>query len=100
AAMKARGIGAGDRVAAFMPNISETVAGMLAATSLGAVWTSCSPDFGIHGVVDRFGQTRPKLLIACDGYHYKGRRIDSLPLVEQLLTQVDSIGHCWLVPVL
>jgi acetoacetyl-CoA synthetase len=100
AAQRKRGIGVGDSVAAFMPNITETVVGMLAATSLGAIWTSCSPDFGLHGVVDRFGQTRPKLLIACDGYRYKGKHIDSLPLLAQLLEQVDSIDCCWLVPVL
>jgi acetoacetyl-CoA synthetase len=69
-----RGIEAGDRIAAMMPNMPQTVALMLAATSLGAVWSSCSPDFGGQGVLDRFGQIGPKLFIACDGYWYNGKR--------------------------
>ncbi len=69
-----RGIEAGDRIAAMMPNMPQTVALMLAATSLGAVWSSCSPDFGEQGVLDRFGQIGPKLFIACDGYWYNGKR--------------------------
>ena len=72
----AQGVGPGDRVAAMMPNMPETVALMLAATSLGAVWSSCSPDFGARGVLDRFGQIEPKVFIACDGYWYAGKRID------------------------
>jgi acetoacetyl-CoA synthetase len=70
------GIGEGDRVAAMMPNMPETIACMLAATSLGAVWSSCSPDFGEQGVIDRFGQIEPKLFIACDGYWYNGKQQD------------------------
>ncbi|HOV04608.1 MAG TPA: AMP-binding protein, partial [Kaistiaceae bacterium] len=69
------GVGVGDRVAAMMPNMPETVAAMLAATSLGAIWSSCSPDFGVRGVLDRFGQIAPKVLIACDGYWYNGTKI-------------------------
>lgn len=69
----AHGVAAGDRVAAMMPNIPETVALMLAAASIGAVWSSCSPDFGEQGVLDRFGQINPKLFIACDGYWYNGK---------------------------
>ncbi|MEF2552335.1 acetoacetate--CoA ligase [Aurantimonas sp. A2-1-M11] len=72
----AEGIVAGDRIAAMMPNMPETVAAMLAATSIGAVWSSCSPDFGERGVLDRFGQIEPKLLIACDGYYYAGKTIE------------------------
>ena len=72
----ALGIGAGDRIAAMMPNVPETVAAMLAAASLGAIWSSCSPDFGEQGVLDRFGQIEPKLFIACDGYWYNGKRQD------------------------
>ncbi|WP_029040941.1 acetoacetate--CoA ligase [Cucumibacter marinus] len=75
-AMRAMGIGPGDRVAALMPNMPEAVAGMLAATSIGAVWSSASPDFGERGVLDRFGQIEPKLLIACDGYWYNGKAFD------------------------
>ena len=76
AAMRAEGIGVGDRVAAFMPNIPETVIGMLAASSLGAVWSSCSPEFGVSAVLDRFGQIEPVLLLAVDGYRYNGKAID------------------------
>ncbi len=75
-ALAAMGIGEGDRVAAMMPNMPETVALMLAVTSTGAIWSSCSPDFGDQGVLDRFGQIEPKLFIACDGYWYNGKRQD------------------------
>ena len=78
AALKAEGVVAGDRVAAYMPNMPETVVAMLAAASMGAIFTSASPDFGVQGVVDRFGQTEPKVLIACDGYYYGGKTIDVL----------------------
>ena len=77
-ALKELGVGVGDRVAGFMPNIPETVIAMLAATSLGATWSSCSPDFGIDGVVDRFGQIAPKVLFTADGYGYGGKRFDCL----------------------
>jgi acyl-coenzyme A synthetase/AMP-(fatty) acid ligase len=69
-----QGIGKGDRVAAMMPNMPETIALMLATASIGAIWSSCSPDFGEQGVLDRFGQIEPKLFIACDGYWYAGKR--------------------------
>ncbi|MGV8938476.1 MAG: acetoacetate--CoA ligase [Allorhizobium sp.] len=72
----AMGIEKGDRIAAMMPNMPETVALMLAAASIGAIWSSCSPDFGEQGVLDRFGQIEPKLFIACDGYWYNGKRQD------------------------
>ena len=75
-AFAAMGIGEGDRVAAMMPNMPETVACMLAAASLGAIWSSCSPDFGEQGVLDRFGQIEPKLFIACDAYWYAGKLQD------------------------
>ncbi|ACP24131.1 acetoacetyl-coenzyme A synthetase [Sinorhizobium fredii NGR234] len=75
-ALKARGIGVGDRVAAMMPNLPETIALMLATASLGAIWSSCSPDFGEQGVLDRFGQIGPKLFVVCDGYWYNGKRQD------------------------
>ncbi len=75
-AMRAMGIGEGDRVAAMMPNMPETYALMLAATSIGAIWSSCSPDFGDQGVLDRFGQIEPKLFIACDAYWYNGKLQD------------------------
>ncbi len=75
-ALRAMGIGEGDRIAAMMPNLPETIAVMLAATSLGAIWSSCSPDFGEQGVLDRFGQIEPQLFVACDGYWYNGKRQD------------------------
>lgn len=74
--MSAQGIGPGDRIAAMLPNIPEAVAAMLAASSLGAIWSSCSPDFGVQGALDRFGQIEPKLFIACDAYIYNGKTID------------------------
>ena len=76
AALREMGVVPGDRVAAFMPNVTATVVGMLATASLGAVWSSCSPDFGVAGVLDRFGQIAPKVLIACDGYFYNGKTIE------------------------
>lgn len=100
AGLKAAGVTVGDRVAAFMPNVPETIIAMLATTSLGAMWTSCSPDFGINGVMDRLGQIEPKVLFACDGYHYNGKVIDSLPRVTAIAEQIDSIEHVIVVPVL
>ena len=76
-ALRAQGIGPGDRVAAFLPNIPEAIVAMLATASLGAIWSSCSPDFGASGVLDRFGQIAPRLLVACDGYRYAGKEIDT-----------------------
>ena len=99
AAMRSRGVVSGDRVAAFMPNVSETIIGMLAATSIGAIWSSCSPDFGINGVMDRFGQIEPKILIACDGYFYNGKTIDCLPRVQDICRNINSIEHVLIVPV-
>ncbi len=100
AAFKARGIQRGDRVAAFMPNILETVIGMLAASSIGAIWSSCSPDFGINGVLDRFGQIEPKLLLACDGYYYNGKVIDVSERLRAIVEKIDSIRTVVIVPVL
>ena len=93
AALKSHGVVAGDRVAGFMPNVTETVVAMLAATSLGAVWTSCSPDFGFKGVMDRFGQVEPKVLFAADGYYYNGKLHDSLAKVRQLAEEIESLEH-------
>ncbi|TCQ11999.1 acetoacetyl-CoA synthetase [Rhizobium sp. PP-F2F-G36] len=92
-ALVALGIGEGDRVAAMMPNLPETVALMLATASLGAIWSSCSPDFGEQGVLDRFGQISPKLFIACDGYWYNGKRQD---VSEKVKAVSDRLG----IPVL
>ncbi|MDZ7602610.1 MAG: AMP-binding protein, partial [Hoeflea sp.] len=84
AAMKAEGIVAGDVVAAYMPNLPEALITLLAASSIGAVFTSASPDFGVQGVLDRFGQVAPKLLFVADGYFYNGKTLDSLDKVAQI----------------
>ena len=98
AGLKAVGVVAGDRVAAFMPNLPETAIAMIATASLGAVWSSCSPDFGLGAVVDRFGQITPKVLIATDGYFYAGKTIDSLPLVTELLGKLPGLMALVVVP--
>ena len=90
-ALKDVGVGVGDRVAGFMPNIPETMIAMLAATSLGATWSSCSPDFGINGVVDRFGQIAPKVLFTADAYGYGGKRFDCLAKIRGVLEQIPSV---------
>jgi acetoacetyl-CoA synthetase len=90
-ALKTLGISAGDRVVGFMPNLPETAVAMLAATSLGAVWSSCSPDFGIKGVLDRFGQIQPKVLFTADGYFFKGKRNDSLERISRIVHHIPSI---------
>jgi len=91
AAMRADGIVAGDRVAAYMPNLPETVITMLAAASIGAVFTSASPDFGVQGVIDRFGQVEPKLLFVADGYYYNGKTIDCLQKVAEITDKLLSV---------
>ena len=91
AAFRDMGLGAGDRVAAFMPNMPEAVVAMLAAASIGAVWSSCSPDFGVRGVMDRFGQIEPKILITADGYFYNGKSHDSIGRMTEVVDQIPSI---------
>ncbi|MCR9175632.1 MAG: acetoacetate--CoA ligase [Alphaproteobacteria bacterium] len=91
AALKSDGVGPGDRVAAFMPNLPETIIAMLAATSLGAVWSSCSPDFGVQGVMERFGQIEPKVLIAVEGYFYNGKTLDIRDKVVAVAGQLPSL---------
>jgi acetoacetyl-CoA synthetase len=100
AALTARGVEPGDRVAGFMPNVTETVVAMLAATSLGAVWTSCSPDFGFQGVMDRFGQVKPKVLFAANGYYYNGKAHDSLQKVRQIAQEIDCLEHVVIVEII
>lgn len=93
-AMKAAGVGKGDRIAAMLPNLPESVAIMLAASSLGAIFSSCSPDFGERGVIDRFGQIQPKLFFACDGYWYAGKKIpiaDKLDVVVKNLLSAEKV---------
>ena len=89
--MRDHGVKAGDRVAAMMPNMPETVAAMLAATSLGAVWSSCSPDFGIQGVLDRFGQIEPVIFIVPDGYYYNGKTIEVAEKVAGIVAKLPSL---------
>ena len=98
AALRAVGIRPGDRIAAFVPNAPETIAAMLAATSCGAVWSSCSPDFGVPGVVDRFGQIEPRILLCADGYMHRGRWFDSLEKVQQVRAEIPSIEHVVVFP--
>jgi acetoacetyl-CoA synthetase len=98
AALKALGVGPGDRVAGFMPNLPETVMATLATASLGAVWSSCSPDFGVQGVLDRFGQIEPKVLFCPDGYYYNGKRHDSLGRVAEIAAQLPSLLAVVVVP--
>lgn len=97
-ALREAGVGAGDRVAAFMPNTWQTVVGMLATTSLGATWSSCSPDFGTQGVIDRFGQIEPKVLIACAGYRYAGKVLDLTAKLNEILAQLPSLEQLLIVP--
>lgn len=85
------GVTRGDRVAGYLPNMPEAIIAMLAATSLGAVWSSCSPDFGVRGVVDRFGQIAPKVLFTADGYFYNGKKHDSLARVTEILKELPDV---------
>ncbi len=98
AGLRSAGVVKGDRVAAFLPNCPEAIIAMLGATSIGAIWSSCSPDFGINGVVDRFGQIEPKILICADGYFYNGKRFDSLQAVRGVLEKISSIEKTVVVP--
>ncbi|MEX0959448.1 MAG: acetoacetate--CoA ligase [Burkholderiales bacterium] len=90
-ALKAAGVKPGDRVAAFLPNLPKTIVAMLATSSIGAVWSSCSPDFGVQGVVDRFGQIEPKVLFAVEGYYYGGKALDTLPRVAEIAAKLPSV---------
>lgn len=96
--MRSEGVGVGDRVAAYVPNITEAVVGMLAATSLGAIWTCCSPEYGTAAAVERIGQLTPKILLAADGYLYGGRHFDLLPRVREIVNQIPSIRRVLVVP--
>jgi acetoacetyl-CoA synthetase len=97
-AFEASGLVAGERVAAWLPNVPEAVAAMLAAASGGAVFTSCSPDFGVAGVLDRFGQVEPSLLVAVDGYFYGGKRHDVLPKLAEVAAALPSVRRTVVVP--
>ena len=89
--LEAEGVGVGDRVAAILPNIPEAIVGMLATAARGATWSSCSPDFGVQGVLDRFGQIEPKVLVVADGYHYAGKPIDIRAKVQTVAAALPSV---------
>ena len=97
-ALKLAGVGEGDRVCAIAANTPEAIVGMLAASSLGAIWSSCSPDFGVQGILDRFGQIEPTVLIAVDGYHYNGKTIDILDKVAEVRGQLPSVKRVVVIP--
>ena len=96
--LREAGVGVGDRVAAFVPNLPEAVVAMLATASLGAVWSSCSPDFGPSGVLDRFGQIAPKVLVTADAYRHGGETIDSLARVREFLPSLPSVERVVVIP--
>src|SRR3954463_12745090 len=91
--LRGLGVGRGDRVVAYMPNIPETAAAFLACASLGAIWSSCSPDFGARSVIDRFAQIEPKVLLAVDGYRYNGRGFDRRDTVRAVRDAIPGLGH-------
>jgi acetoacetyl-CoA synthetase len=98
AALRAAGVGVGDRVAGWLPNLPEAVVVMLATASLGAIWSSCSPDFGTKGVLDRFGQIAPKVLVAADAYWYAGKRVDCLARLREIVAALPDLAATWVVP--
>ena len=91
--LRSLGIGPGDRVAAYLPNIPEAVTALLACASIGAIWSSCSPDFGARSVIDRFEQIEPRVLLAVDGYRYGGNDFDRTPAVQELLAGLPTVEH-------
>ena len=99
-ALRAAGVNAGDRVAGFMPNIPETVIAMLGTASIGAIWSSCSPDFGASGVLDRFGQIEPKVLVCAASYRYSGKELDCLGRVREIVDKLPGIETVVVVPYL
>jgi acetoacetyl-CoA synthetase len=99
-ALRALGVGPGDRVAGFMPNMPEAVVAMLATASIGAIWSSCSPDFGVQGVLDRFGQIEPKVLFCVDGYYYSGKTHDVLPRIHEIAQHLPTLQRVVVVPYL
>ena len=97
-ALRALGVRPGDRIAGFLPNLPETIAAALGAASIGAVWSSCSPDFGAQGVLDRFGQITPRVLVTADGYFYGGKTFDSVSRVATVLEGLPTIERTVVVP--
>jgi acetoacetyl-CoA synthetase len=98
AALKKAGVRKGDRVVGFMPNMPQSIIAMLSAASMGGVWSSCSPDFGIKGVLDRFGQIKPKVLFTANGYSFKGKRLDSLDRISDIIKELPTIEKVVVVP--
>ena len=96
--LKRYGVEKGDRVVGFMPNLPHTIAAMLATVSLGAIWSSCSPDFGLNGLCDRFGQIKPKILFTATGYFYNGKTFDSLPIIQELSDRIPNLAAIFVVP--
>jgi len=97
-ALRIAGLKAGDRVAGFIPNLPETIIAMLASSAIGAIWSSCSPDFGIKGVLDRFSQIKPKIIFSADGYFYNGKKFDSLTKLKHILTDLPTVEKVIIVP--
>jgi acetoacetyl-CoA synthetase len=97
AGLRNAGVAKGDRVVGYMPNCPEAIIAMLAAAGMGAIWSSCSPDFGVNGVIDRFGQIRPKVLFSANGYLYNGKCIDCLPTLAGIVDAIPSIECCVIV---
>ena len=97
-ALRAAGVVAGDRVAGYLPNLPGAIIAMLATTSIGAIWSSCSPDFGVQGVLDRFGQIEPKILVTADGYFYNGKTIDVLPRIADIVAKMPSVEKVVVTP--
>ncbi len=96
--LRAAGVVTGDRVAGYVPNMTESVIAMLATTSIGAIWSSCSPDFGIKGVLDRFGQIGPKILFTADGYYYNGKSHDSVARIAGIIKELPSVEKVVVFP--
>ena len=99
-ALAAAGVKKGDRVAGYLPNLPESAAAMLATASLGAVWSSCSPDFGVQGVLDRFGQIEPKVFFCADGYLYGGKQFETQDKAKEILAKLPSVKECVVLPYL
>ena len=91
--LRAQGVGRGDRVAAYLPNVPEAMVAFLACASIGAIWSICAPDMGTRAVLDRFSQIEPKVLIACDGVRYGGKAIDRLSVVEEMRQALPTVEH-------
>ena len=96
--LRSAGVARGDRVSGYLPNCPEAIVAMLATSSIGAIWSSCSPDFGVNGVVDRFGQIEPVVLFTADAYYYNGKRFDCIDPVAEIVSRIPSIRNVIVVP--